>query len=113
MDKLVVKGGAKLKGRVDISGSKNSALPILASTLLTPEKCVIHHVPDLSDIRYMLEILKFLGAEVDFHKGTVTVRAEKVHSAAPYDLVRKMRASICILGPLLARCGQVQVSLPG
>jgi UDP-N-acetylglucosamine 1-carboxyvinyltransferase len=94
MDKLVVKGGVRLKGRVKISGSKNSALPILAATLLTPEKCVLHNVPDLSDIRFMLEILAQLGSEVTFENGTVTARAPKVKSETPYDLVRKMRASI-------------------
>jgi UDP-N-acetylglucosamine 1-carboxyvinyltransferase len=113
VDKFIVKGGQPLRGRIAISGSKNSALPILAATLLTPEKCVIHRVPDLSDVRYMLEIIKYLGAEVEFKNGTVTVRAEKIHSEAPYDLVRKMRASICVLGPLLARCGHVKVSVPG
>jgi UDP-N-acetylglucosamine 1-carboxyvinyltransferase len=113
MDKLVVKGGARLKGRVEISGSKNSALPILAATLLTPETCVIHNVPDLSDIRFMLEILSRLGAKVTFENGTVTTRAEKVISEVPYDLVRKMRASICVLGPMIARCGQATISEPG
>jgi UDP-N-acetylglucosamine 1-carboxyvinyltransferase len=113
MDKLVVKGGARLKGRVEISGSKNSALPILAATLLTPETCVLHNVPDLSDIRFMLEILRRLGAKVTFENGTVTTRAEKVISEVPYDLVRKMRASICVLGPMIARCGQATISEPG
>jgi len=113
MDKLVVKGGARLTGRVDISGSKNSALPILAATLLTPEKCVIHNVPDLSDIRFMLEILRQLGATVTFENGTVITRAEKVISEVPYELVRKMRASICVLGPLIARCGEATISEPG
>lgn len=113
MDKLIVQGGPRLKGHVSISGSKNSALPILAATLLTPERCVIHNVPDLSDIRYMLEILKFLGAEVSFEDNTVAVRASHIHSEAPYDLVRKMRASICILGPLIGRSRKVMISLPG
>ncbi len=113
MDKLVVKGGARLKGRVQISGSKNSALPILAATLLTPETCVLHNVPDLSDIRFMIEIMKRLGAEVTFDNGTVTTRAEKVISEVPYDLVRKMRASICFLGPIIARCGTATFSEPG
>jgi UDP-N-acetylglucosamine 1-carboxyvinyltransferase len=113
MDKLVVKGGARLKGRVEISGSKNSALPILAATLLTPETCILHNVPDLSDIRFMLEILRQLGAKVTFENGTVTTRAEKVISEVPYDLVRKMRASICVLGPILARNGQATISEPG
>jgi UDP-N-acetylglucosamine 1-carboxyvinyltransferase len=113
MDKLVVKGGARLTGRVEISGSKNSALPILAATLLTPELCTIHNVPDLSDIRFMLEILRQLGAKVTFENGTVTTRAEKVLSEVPYDLVRKMRASICVLGPILARNGHATISEPG
>jgi UDP-N-acetylglucosamine 1-carboxyvinyltransferase len=113
MDKLVVKGGARLKGSVKISGSKNSALPILAATLLTPEKCVLHNVPDLSDIRFMLEILAQLGAEVTFENGTVTTRATKVKDETPYDLVRKMRASICVLGPIIARCGRATISEPG
>jgi UDP-N-acetylglucosamine 1-carboxyvinyltransferase len=113
MDKLVVKGGARLKGRVDVSGSKNSALPILAATLLTPETCVIRNVPDLSDIRFMLEILRQLGAKVTFEGGVVTTRAENVLSEVPYDLVRKMRASICVLGPILARNGRATISEPG
>src|SRR3984957_20608281 len=113
MDKLIVKGGVRLKGRVPISGSKNSALPILAATLLTPETCVIRNVPDLSDIRFMLEILSKLGAKVTFENGVVTTRAEKVSSETPYDLVRKMRASICVLGPIIARCGRATISEPG
>ena len=113
MDKLVVKGGARLKGRVEISGSKNSALPILAATLLTRGECVIHNVPDLSDIRFMLEILERLGSKVTFEGGTVTTRAEKIITEVPYELVRKMRASICVLGPMLARCGQATISEPG
>jgi UDP-N-acetylglucosamine 1-carboxyvinyltransferase len=113
MDKLVVKGGARLTGRVEISGSKNSALPILAATLLTPETCVLHNVPDLSDIRFMLEIMRQLGAKVTFENGIVTTRAEKVISEVPYDLVRKMRASICVLGPIIARNGHATISEPG
>ena len=113
MDKLVVKGGARLKGRVEISGSKNSALPILAATLLTRGECIIHNVPDLSDIRFMLEILERLGSKVTFQNGTVTTRAEKIVTEVPYELVRKMRASICVLGPMIARCGQATISEPG
>nr|MDQ3623673.1 UDP-N-acetylglucosamine 1-carboxyvinyltransferase [Verrucomicrobiota bacterium] len=102
-----------LSGSVKISGSKNSALPILAATLLTPEPCVIHHVPDLSDIHYMLQILSHLGAQVERASGVVTVQAEKVNTVAPYDIVRKMRASVCVLGPLLGREKEATVSLPG
>lgn len=113
MDKILVHGGQPLSGNVKISGSKNSALPILAATLLTKEPCVIHHVPDLSDIHYMLQILASLGAEVERASGTVTVKAENIKTHAPYDVVRKMRASVCVLGPLLGREKEATVSLPG
>ncbi|MFZ4680879.1 MAG: UDP-N-acetylglucosamine 1-carboxyvinyltransferase [Terrimicrobiaceae bacterium] len=113
MDKIIVHGGATLNGSVRISGSKNSALPILAATLLTKEPCTISRVPDLSDIHYMLTILSELGCEVERASGTVTVKAEKVLTEAPYDIVRKMRASVCILGPLLGREKEATVSLPG
>jgi UDP-N-acetylglucosamine 1-carboxyvinyltransferase len=113
MDKILVHGGYPLNGWVKISGSKNSALPILAASLLTREECVIHNVPDLSDIHFMLQILTHLGADVERASGTVRVRAEKIHSVAPYEIVRKMRASVCVLGPLLGREKEATVSLPG
>ena len=113
MDKILVHGGHSLNGTVKISGSKNSALPILAATLLTKEPCVIHHVPDLSDIHYMLQILSHLGAQVERASGVVTVQAEKIITEAPYEIVRKMRASVCVLGPLLGREKEATVSLPG
>src|ERR1700736_3093366 len=113
MDKIIVHGGHTLAGTVKISGSKNSALPILAATLLTKEPCVIHRVPDLSDVHYMLQILADLGADVERASGIVTVKAEKVETIAPYEIVRKMRASICVLGPLLGREKEATVSLPG
>jgi UDP-N-acetylglucosamine 1-carboxyvinyltransferase len=113
MDKILVHGGNALAGSIKISGSKNSALPILAATLLTREPCIIHRVPDLSDTHYMLQILMHLGAQVERASGTVAVTAEKVESVAPYDVVRKMRASVCVLGPLLGRCKEATVSLPG
>src|SRR5215216_6464158 len=113
MDKILVHGGKKLSGSIRISGSKNSALPILAAALLTKEPVTIHHVPDLSDIHYMLQILASLGAEVERASGTVTIKAEKIKTEAPYDVVRKMRASVCVLGPLLGRAKEATVSLPG
>ena len=113
MDKILVHGGNKLNGSVRISGSKNSALPILAATLLTKEPCTISNVPDLSDIHYMLQILSQLGANVERASGTVRVKAETIRSKAPYEIVRKMRASVCILGPLLGRKHEAIVSLPG
>lgn len=114
LDKICVKGGASLEGTIKISGSKNSALPILAATLLTPEPCILHRIPDLSDINCMLQILSHLGADAERASGTVTVTAEKLKSnTAPYHLVRKMRASVCVLGPLLGREKEASVSLPG
>ena len=103
MDKIIIRGGHPLTGSVKISGSKNSALPILAATLLTKERCVIQRVPDLSDVHYMLQILAHLGAEVERASGIVTVKAEKVNSVAPYEIVRKIGASVCVRGPLLGR----------
>src|SRR3954467_11819965 len=113
MDKILIHGGRPLQGSIKISGSKNSALPIVAATLLTREPCILHRVPDLSDTHYMLQILTHLGAQVERASGTVTVTAEKVDSVAPYDVVRKMRASVCVLGPLLGRCKEATVSMPG
>ncbi|MEM7144014.1 MAG: UDP-N-acetylglucosamine 1-carboxyvinyltransferase [Verrucomicrobiota bacterium] len=113
MEKLVIHGGAELTGQVTISGSKNASLPILAATLLTPEPCTIRRVPDVSDTNYMLQILTSLGAQVERSSGVVRVCAEEIHSEAPYEIVRKMRASICAMGPLLGRLGKASVSLPG
>jgi UDP-N-acetylglucosamine 1-carboxyvinyltransferase len=113
MDKILVHGGHPLSGSIKVSGSKNSSLPILAATLLTREPCIVHGVPDLSDTHYMLQILAHLGAQVERASGTVSVTAEKIHSVAPYDVVRKMRASVCVLGPSLGRCKEATVALPG
>jgi UDP-N-acetylglucosamine 1-carboxyvinyltransferase len=113
MDKILVHGNRRLSGSVRISGSKNSALPILAAALLTKEPCVISRVPDLSDIHYMLTILSELGCEVERASGVVTIKAEHVTTEAPYEIVRKMRASVCVLGPLLGREKEATVSLPG
>ncbi|MEI6075817.1 MAG: UDP-N-acetylglucosamine 1-carboxyvinyltransferase [Verrucomicrobiota bacterium] len=113
MDSFLIKGGVPLHGEVTISGSKNAALPILAATLLTNEPCVIRRVPDLSDTRFMVKILESLGALATFENGTLTVHAKKIKGYADYDLVRKMRGSICIAGPLLARLRHARISLPG
>jgi len=114
MEKFIVHGGHSLSGSVNISGSKNASLPILAATLLTRQQCVIRRVPDVSDTNYMLQILQNLGAEVERASGNVVIRCEKLRShEAPYDLVRKMRASVCVMGPLLARHNRADVSLPG
>jgi UDP-N-acetylglucosamine 1-carboxyvinyltransferase len=113
MDSLLIKGGVPLRGEVSISGAKNAVLPIMAATLLTNEPCVIHHVPDLSDVRFMAQILTWLGAEVRLQKGSLRVQARKIKGAGDYDLIRKMRGSICIMGPLLGRLHKATVSLPG
>jgi len=113
MDCLLIKGGVPLYGDVQVSGAKNSVLPIMAATLLTSEPCVIRRVPDLSDVRFMGDILRSLGAEVKIEGDTVTVHAKAINGHGDYDLIRKMRGSICILGPLLARLRKAHVSLPG
>ncbi len=113
MDSFLIKGGVPLRGEVEISGSKNASLPIMAATLLTDETCVIRRVPDLSDTRFMMQILESLGAQVKFENGTLTVRSQKIKTHADYELVRKMRGSICIMGPLLGRLRKARVSLPG
>ncbi|MCK9572247.1 MAG: UDP-N-acetylglucosamine 1-carboxyvinyltransferase [Candidatus Omnitrophica bacterium] len=114
MDKLIIQGGIRLKGEVKVSGAKNSVLPILAATLLTDETCLIKDVPHLRDTNSMLKILRSLGKIVEFDKGRVIVAAGKKSSyIADYKLVSTMRASFCVLGPLLSRFKQAKVSLPG
>ena len=100
MDKLVVKGGRKLKGEVEISGAKNSALPILAACLLTEEESTLENVPNLRDILTMTRLLHALGAKVHYESGTLVVKPGKnLKPVAPYKLVSTMRASVCVLGP--------------
>ena len=114
MDKLVIEGGLKLKGEVTVSGSKNAVLPIMAATLLTDEPCVIKCVPDLRDTNTMLKILRSLGKNTEFDKGTAKIGQTKhYNSVADYKLVSTMRASFCVLGPLLAKLKKAKVSLPG
>jgi UDP-N-acetylglucosamine 1-carboxyvinyltransferase len=113
MDSLLIKGGVPLHGDVTISGAKNAVLPILAATLLTSEPCVIRRVPNLSDVKFMGQILTWLGAHVRLEGDTMRVAARKIKGAGDYDLIRKMRGSICIMGPLLGRLKKATVSLPG
>ncbi|MCK4275457.1 MAG: UDP-N-acetylglucosamine 1-carboxyvinyltransferase, partial [Phycisphaerae bacterium] len=115
LDKFVINGGNRLKGEVQVSGAKNSALPILAASLLTEGTCTISGVPDLADTRAMGELLGDLGASVSREEnGRVHVRvADERQSHARYDRVRKMRASICVLGPLLAKRKGARVAMPG
>lgn len=113
MDSFLIKGGVPLHGEVQVSGAKNAVLPIMAATLLTAEPCVIRGVPKLSDVKFMGQILAWLGAQVEIEGDTVRVQAKKIKGQGDYDLVRKMRGSICIMGPLLGRLRKARVSLPG
>lgn len=115
MDKLIIKGGVSLNGEVKISGAKNSALPILAASLLTPHSVFIKNVPHLKDVTTILELLGQMGTEFVVDENmNVTLSCEDIKNTfAPYDLVKTMRASIVVLGPLVARFGNAKVSLPG
>jgi UDP-N-acetylglucosamine 1-carboxyvinyltransferase len=115
MDKLVIQGGKRISGTIAASGSKNSALPVIAATLLTPDgSFAIDRIPDLKDVRTFIQLLDYLGAETSFESNLLRVSTGNLKSIeAPYELVKKMRASIYVLGPLLARFGHTRVSLPG
>jgi UDP-N-acetylglucosamine 1-carboxyvinyltransferase len=114
MDALVIRGGRRLAGRVEISGAKNAALPLMAATLLTPGVHTLRNVPLLRDTRTMASVLEKLGGRVEFRGRACKIDTSNVDSVeAPYDLVRTMRASVYVLGPLLARFGAARVSLPG
>ena len=117
MEKLIIHGGRRLEGRVKISGAKNAVLPIIAATLLGQDTVsLLDEVPALEDVTTITEVLNRLGVEAvfDAEKHQLRVDARRIGSCeAPYDLVRKMRASFLIMGPLLARCGKAKISLPG
>ncbi len=121
MDRIRIRGGARLNGEIAISGAKNAALPLMAACLLTEEPLVLSNVPWLADVAFMAELLRSLGAETIYEPaarlgegGRLTLQASHLlGTTAGYDVVRKMRASFLVLGPLLARCGHAKVSLPG
>ncbi len=114
MDKLVISGGRPLEGEVRISGAKNAALPVMAATLLAPGVHRLRNVPQLRDTRTFARVLELLGAKVAFEGNGLTIDTQGVNAVeAPYELVKTMRASIYVLGPLLARFGKAKVSLPG
>ncbi len=114
MDCLVINGGHRLRGTLRVSGAKNAALPIMAAALLADGPSTIEDVPDLHDIQSQIDLLKMLGAEVVRTGSTIRIEVKDTgNSHAPYDVVRKMRASICVLGPLLAKRGIARVSMPG
>src|SRR5437899_6619498 len=115
MDKLRIKGGHRLQGEIRISGAKNSALPAMAASLLTTDEVVLENIPLVNDIFTTRRLLRELGVAVEFEDDHVArLRAQKILShEAPYDLVKTMRASVLVLGPLLARTGRARVSMPG
>lgn len=114
MDKLIIKGGKRLKGEVEISGAKNAALPVIAATLLAPGEHTITRVPDLRDIKTMGRLLENMGAEFHYEPHKAVISTNKIKNLeAPYELVKEMRASVLVLGPMLARFGRAKVSLPG
>lgn len=115
MDRFVINGNKRLKGTIRVKGSKNASLPVLAASLLTEGESTISGVPDLSDTQHLCYLLERLGVQVTREeKGDIKLRVEdEMNCHAEYDLVRKMRASVCVMGPLLARRGRAQVSLPG
>ncbi|TSA22928.1 MAG: UDP-N-acetylglucosamine 1-carboxyvinyltransferase [Betaproteobacteria bacterium] len=114
MDKLIITGGVRLSGEIAISGAKNAALPILCASLLSAEPLTLTNVPELNDIGTMLKLLAQMGVKVERSAHTVTLDASALNNPlAPYEMVKTMRASILVLGPLVARCGTAKVSLPG
>jgi UDP-N-acetylglucosamine 1-carboxyvinyltransferase len=114
MERFFVEGGSRLYGEVEVSGAKNAALKLIAAALLAPGRTVLHNVPRIKDVETMLAVLDGLGAKTEFSGNTLFIDASTIDSyTAPYDLVRQMRASIVVLGPLVARFGEAEVSAPG
>jgi UDP-N-acetylglucosamine 1-carboxyvinyltransferase len=114
MDKFAIEGGVALRGEVAVSGAKNSALPVLAACLLTEEPVLLHRIPRVRDVRTMEKLIGYTGARLERNGGPLKVTAGEITAPeAPYDLVKTMRASSLVLGPLVARCGRARVSLPG
>ena len=114
MDRILIKGGKRLEGEVEISGAKNSALPIITSAILSSEECILNNVPFLKDIATMKQLMECMGANISRKGYTFTIDTKDMKSCeAPYELVKTMRASVVVLGPLVARFGEARVSLPG
>ncbi len=114
MEKIVIEGGERLFGEVEISGAKNAALPIMAASILADSPCKIKNVPNLRDVKTFIKLLEILGAKIHFENNTLTIDPTTINNfIAPYELVKTMRASILFLGPLLAKFGYAKVSFPG
>ncbi len=114
MDRIIIEGRNKLSGSVRISGSKNAALPIIASTILTAKACVLTNVPMLNDVLVMNKLLKTVGGEAEFSGSSLFIHNKSISNfKAPYDLVKTMRASVYVMGALLGRYREAEVALPG
>ena len=114
MDRIIIEGQNSLSGSVDISGAKNAVLPVMAAALIADGKSIISKVPNLRDTRTMIKLLEIIGAKCLFSDNNLVIDSKSVDNPeAPYDLVKTMRASFYVLGPLLAKFGYVKVSLPG
>src|SRR3989338_7442455 len=114
MAKFEITGGSKLSGKIKIAGNKNSVLPIMAACLLTEETCTLENIPNISDVEVMTKLIELCGAKVIRSNSTLKIVCKKVKSVEfPHDLTEKLRASILILGPVLARCGFVKMGYPG
>ncbi|MEQ9618301.1 MAG: UDP-N-acetylglucosamine 1-carboxyvinyltransferase [Deltaproteobacteria bacterium] len=114
MEKIIIEGGKRLEGEVTVTGAKNAVLPLMAACILSEGVNTLENVPDLADVRTMAKLLEILGAAVEFDRGNFTIDTTNLNKwVAPYDLVKTMRASVLVLGPLTARFGRARVSLPG
>lgn len=114
MEKFIITGGCKLGGEVSISGSKNSALPIIAASIMTEEKTILHNIPNLRDIHTMMKILEYMGVKVKYEDNTLEIDPSGIYQfTAPYEFVSTMRGSICLLGPLVAKYKKARFSMPG
>ncbi len=114
MDSFVIQGGTRLSGEVTINGAKNAALPIMAACMLTDQECIIRSVPDLADVNHLIKLMEKLGVRCQRDSdGALRIKVEDESLClADYETVRRMRASICVLGPLLARRRQAEISMP-
>lgn len=113
MDKLIIKGQQKLSGEVNISGSKNSSLPILFATLLTDKEIILNNIPKLRDIKTTIMLLEYLGKKIEQIDNKLIIKqTNDIKTEAPYDLVKQMRASALVIGPILAKYGQVKYLFP-
>ncbi|MFQ5787147.1 MAG: UDP-N-acetylglucosamine 1-carboxyvinyltransferase, partial [Thermodesulfobacteriota bacterium] len=114
MDSIIVEGQNKLEGEVTVGGAKNAVLALMPACILAPGRNKYTNVPDLADVRTMIKLLRILGAEVEFQDGTLIIDSTRLNKwVAPYELVKTMRASVLVLGPLTAMFGRSRVSLPG